>query len=314
MKNKFSIYWKNLRQEKWLLLLCLGLAFLSWQSIHSKLGFTDSISNVSVDVDVPEGWAVWEKSVHRANIEFRGSRDDIRYLNNTQLRIVIPVTEPRQGENIHIKLSEKYLKNPTSAKVVRFSPSEIVLKLDQETERMLPVKAALSGSLPEGLEVDRIIYSPAAIRVSGARQVLDHMQYIHTESIELKDRQISFKESFPIALPQEGRIRVDPDWVSVDFSLVQRSSTQEFDQIPVQILCAPGKNRNIMAQPQSVTITVKGQMQRIEQLRKADFFAYVNCTELTEKTGYDLPVIVNIPSGLKIVKTDPAVVHVTIEN
>lgn len=314
MKNRFSAYWKKLRQEKWLILLCLGLAFLSWQSIHRTLGFEDSISNVSVDVDVPEGWAVWEKSVHRANIEFRGSRDDIRYLNNTQLRIVIPVAEPRQGEDIHIKLSEKYLKNPTSAKVVSFSPSEIVLKLDQETERMLPVKAALASSLPEGLEIDRIICSPASIRVSGARQVLDRMENIHTESIDLKDRQISFKESFPIALPQEGRIRVHPDWVSVDFSLVQRSSTQEFENIPVRILCAPGKARNIKISPQTVTITVKGQMQRIEQLRNADVFAYVSCTELTEKTGYDLPIIVDLPSGLNLVKTDPAVIHIDIGN
>ena len=312
--NKFSGLFKSVRQEQWLILLCFILAFLSWQGIHRNLGHEDSISNVSVDVDVPEGWAVWEKSVHRANIEFRGSREDIRYLNNTQLRIVIPVAEPKQGEDIHIKLTEKYLKNPTRAKVVSISPSEIVVKLDQEIERMLPVKAALSGSLPEGIEADRVVCSPASVRVSGARQVLDRMDNIHTETIELKDRQLSFKESFQIALPQEGRIRVDPDWVSVDFSLVQRSSTEEFELIPIQILCAPKDNRNISVQPQNVTITVKGQIQRIEQLRKANLFAYVSCTELIEKTGYDLPVIVDLPSGLTLVKIEPAVAHIEIEN
>jgi hypothetical protein len=314
MKDRNSNLWKSLLKEKWLLLLCFVIAFLAWQAIRKNIGFEVLVSDIAVDVSVPDGWAVWEKSVHRANILFRGSREDVRYLSNGQLRVVIPMTEPRQGEEIHIKLSDKYLKNPTGAKVVRFSPSEVVVRLDQESERMLPVKATLSGSLPEGLEVDRIVCSPASVRVSGARQVLDGMENIHTEPIELKDQQKSFKESIPIALPQASRMRVDPDWVSVDFSLVQRSSTQEFGNIPVRVLCASGEGRRVALQPQTIKITVKGQQQRLEQMRTADVFAYVSCTELTENTGYDLPVIVDLPSGLQLVKTDPAVIHVDIES
>jgi YbbR domain-containing protein len=314
MKDRISKLWKNFRKEKWLLLLCFLLAFLAWQGIRKNIGFEVLVSDVLVDVSVPDGWAVWEKSVHRVNILFRGSREDIRYLNNGQLRVVIPMTEPKQGDEIHIKLSDKYLKNPTGAKVVRFSPSEIVVKLDQETERLLPVKAAVSGSLPEGLEVDRMVCTPASVRVSGARQVLDGMENIHTASIDLKDRQKSFKESIPIALPQAGRMRVDPDWVSVDFTLVPRSSTQTFDNIPVRILCASGEPRRVVIHPQVIKITVKGQQQRIEQMLTADVFAYVDCAALTENTGYDLPVIVDLPTGLLLVKTDPAVIHVDIGN
>ncbi len=314
MKGKFLEHGKTLRKEKWLLLFCLVLAFLSWQGIRRNIGFEVSVSNISVDIDVPKDWAVWEKSVHHVNIMFRGSREDIRYLNNDQLRVIIPISEPKQGDEIHIKLSEKYLKNPTSAKIVRFIPSEIVVKLDQKSERMLPVKATLTGSLPDGLEIERIICSPASVRVSGARKVLDRMDNIHTEPIDLRNQQASFKESIPIILPQEGRMRVDPDWVSVDFTLVQRSSTQEFEQIPVRILCTSGEIRNIRVQPQNVTITVKGKKQRIEQMHNADIFAYVSCTELTENTSYDLPVIVDLPLGLQIIKTDPSIIHVDIEN
>jgi YbbR domain-containing protein len=312
MKNRLIRIWINFRKEKWLVVICLILAFLSWQGIRKNIGFEVLVSNISVDVDVPEEWAVWEKSVHRVNILFRGSREDIRYLNNEQLRVIVPITEPTSGEDIHVKLSSKYLKNPTGAKVVRFSPSDIFVKLDQESVRLLPVKAAISGSLPEGLEIDRIICTPASVRVSGARQVINEMQNIHTEPIELKERQASFKESIPIALPQSGRMRVDPDWVSVDFALVQRSSTEEFDNIPVRILCISDERRLVNINPKSIKITVKGQQQRVEQLRTADVFAYVSCTELQENTGYDLPLIVDLPEGLQLVKTEPAVIHVEI--
>jgi YbbR domain-containing protein len=314
MKINLSSFWNQMRKDKWLMLFCLVLAFLGWQGIRKNIGFEVSVSNIAVDVDVPSGWAVWEKSVHRANIIFRGSREDIRYLNNEQLRVVIPVPDPENGEEMVIKLTEAYLRNPTGAKVVQFSPSEVVIKLDQESERLLPVKAAVSGSLPEGLEIDRIVCTPASVRVSGAGQVLGEMENIHTETVDLKDRQTSFKESVPISLPQAGRMLVDPDWVTVEFFLEARNSTETFEKIPVRTMCAPGEIRRIEVQPQTINITVKGKLQRIEQMRTADVFAYVSCYDLTESTGYDLPVVVDLPSGLQLIKTEPAVVHVEIGN
>ena len=314
MKDNPPSLWKNMQKEKGLLLLCFTLAFLAWHVVRENIGFEVSVPNISVEVELPAGWAVWEKSIHHVDILFSGSREDVRYLNNGQLRIVIPLADPTAGDEIHIKLSEKFLQNPTGSKVVRFSPSEIFVKLDRKSERLLPVKATINGSLPEGIEIDKIVCTPASIRVSGAEQVLNEMQNIHTEPIKLDDRQTSFKESVPIALPQAGRVRVDPDWVSVGFSLVQHTSTQEFDNIPVRVLCASGDTRQMNLHPKTIKITVTGQEKRINQMRTADVFAYVSCAELTESTGYDLPVITHLPSGLKLVKTQPAVIHVDIEN
>ena len=314
MKNRLSKPWNFLMKEKWLLLLCFILGFLSWQGIRKNTGFEVSVSHIALDLDVPEGWAVLEKSVNDVNILFRGAREDIRDLNNgQQLRIVVPISNPTASKELHIRLSDKFLQNPTGSKVVRFSPAEIDVKLDQESERLLPVKATISGSLPDGIEIDKIICTPASVRVSGAKQVLDKMQNIHTKPIKLDNRQISFKENVQIALPKNGRIKVDPPRVSVAFSLVQHTSTQEFDNIPVLALYAPEKPRTMNLSPQTIKITVTGQKHRIEQMRTADVFAYVNCVNLLESTSYELPVAVHLPSGLKLIKTTPSIIHVNIE-
>jgi len=140
------------------------------------------------------------------------------------------------------------------------------------------------------------------------------MENIHTMPIELDNRQGSFKESIRVALPQVGRMQVDPDWVSVDFSLVQHTSMQTFENIPVRVLCDSDDHRNFTVQPKQISITVKGLQQRIEQIKPVDTFAYVSCTDLDENTGYDLPINVDLPSGLQLVSTDPAVVRVEIDN
>ncbi len=314
MKNRLSRIWQRLRNEKWLLLTCVILSFFAWQGIRKNIGFEVSVSDIAVDIDVPAKWAVWEKSVHRVNIVFRGSREDIRYLNKEQLRVVIPIPDPKQGEEMVVKLSNAFLRNPTGARVVRFSPSEIVVKLDQESERLLPVKAATSGSLPDGFEIDRIVCSPASVRITAARQVLDNMEFVQTEPVALETRQGSFKASLPLALPQASRMRANPDWVSVEVFLETRKSTRIFEKIPVRTMCAPGELRQIQVQPQSLSITIRVQQQRIDQLQPEDLFAYVGCYDLTESTGYDLPVVVDLPPGLQLVKTDPPVVHVEIGN
>ena len=310
--NRFSNLWNQLRNDKLLLLLCIALSFLAWQGIRKNIGFEVSVSNIAVDVDAPSGWAVWEKSVHHVNIVFRGSREDIRYLNNEQLRVVIPVPDPEHGSEMTIHLSEANLRNPTGAKVVRFSPSEVVIRLDQESEQLLPVKAAVKGSLPEGLEIDRIVCTPISVKISGAQQMLDEMINIHTEEVDLKDRQSSFKVSVPIALPQAGRMVVEPDWVSVEFFLEARNSTAVFEKIPVRIMCAPGERRQMQVVPQFINITVQGQQQQIEKLRASDMYAYVNCYDLTESTAYELPVEVNLPANVQVVKTEPAIVRVNV--
>ncbi|MEI6892910.1 MAG: CdaR family protein [Pontiella sp.] len=314
MKGRFSKVWHQIRKDKLLLLLCFVLAFFSWQGIRKNTGFEVSVSNIAVDVDAPNGWAVWEKSVHRVNIVFRGSRENIRYLNNEQLRVVIPVPDPKHGEELTIKLTEANLRNPTGAKVVSFSPSEIVIRLDQKSEKQLPVKAALKGMLPDGLEIDRVVCTPASVQVSGAQQVLENMENIHTEEIDLKDRKSSFKVSVPIALPQAGRMVVEPNWVSVEFFIEERNSTAIFEQIPVRVMCAPGDPRLIQVIPHQINITVQGQHQEIEKLKAEDIFAYINCYDLTKNADYELPVEVNLPDHIQMVKTDPLVLQVQITN
>lgn len=312
--RKPSGFLGQIRRDKWLIIFCLALAFIGWQGIRKTIGFEVSVSNIAVDLKVPEGWAVWENSVNKVNILFRGSRENIRYLNNEQLKVIIPVSDPKHGEEMIINLSDIYLKNPTDAKAVSFNPAQIVVRLDQESKKTLPVKASVGGILSEGLEVERIVCTPATVQVSGARQVLDEMDNIHTVSIDLKDRQTSFKESVAIALPQAGRMNVSPQWVSVEVFLEAHSSTEVFENIPIRTLCSPGEQRHITIVPQTINITVSGQQQRIEQLRSTELFAYVNCTDLTESTGYDMPVSVNLPAGIQQIKTDPTVVHIEIGN
>jgi YbbR domain-containing protein len=315
MSDRFLKFRGQIRREKGLILLCFILSFFAWQAIRRNISFPLPVSNIPIEVHIPEGWAVLDKSQDTVDLLFSGSREDIRDLNNETLRVILPVPNPEGSESMTLTLQPDFVKNNlTDAKIVRFNPTEIEIKLDQKGEKLLPVKAILDGTLPEGLEVEQIIYTPATVRVKGAQQQLNQMDNIHTEPIELKNRQTSFKENARIALPQGGRLQTEPERVSVELILETRNSTAVLNQVPIHVLCRPSERRRIDIRPLSITITVKGQQQRIDQLQAAEIFAYVNCTVLEENTGYDLPVIIDLPTELQIIKTEPAAVHVEVSN
>lgn len=315
MSRKKSNFWSQLNKEKWLLLLCLVLSFFAWQAIRRNIGQESPVSNITVEVETPAGWAVLESSLDTVDVLFRGSREDIRYLTREQLRVVVPVSDPKRGETMKIELLPKYLKNsPLGAKVVRFSPARIEIRLDKEITRDLPVKATFDVSqLPEGIEIEEVVCRPASIRIKGAEQQLKKMERLRTESIDLRNRVDDFKEPVRISLPQGARLGSDSDRVTVEFKLKSYTYEKEFEQIPVRILRLDGDDRQIQIEPKSISVRLRGQQQRIEQLSPDRIIAYADCSELDSNGAYTLEMKVDLPDGISWVKTTNTVVEALIE-
>ena len=72
------------------------------------------------------------------------------------------------------------------------------------------------------------------------------------------------------AEPLASRMRVEPDWVSVDFLLVERSATHELKNVSVQLLCAAGEDRKIIIKPERVNVVLKGRPEKLEKFLNKD--------------------------------------------
>lgn len=312
MKDTFARLLKNIGRDKWILMSCLALAFISWQGIKKNTGFEVLVADIPVTVEAPDGWAVSEKSVDQVHILFRGSREDIRYLNSNQLRVVIPIRSPNLEIPVDIRITDQYLINPTGAEVVRISPPELMVRMDRKIEKQVPVKAAYEQTLQDGLELARIQFNPATVEVSGAKLVLDEMNMIYTEPFLLKSRPGTFKQTVPIAVPEVGRVEVTPSWVNIEYELMERSESIEFTNVPVQVISRPEDTRQITVIPTQIALKIKGAPERVDQLSSSSIVCYVNCTDLKENAAYDLPIQVDLPAGLQLMDCQPNVIKVNI--
>ena len=194
-------------------------------------------------------------------------------------------------------------------------PARILLSLDQQGETNVPVRANITGTLPKGYEVESAVCRPATVRVVGPRQRLDMLDAVSTEPIDLEGRLRSFQLRVPLETPGAGwQARMDPGFVTVDVTIVERSATRTLEGVPVRVMGGAGQRLDVSPWPDRVKVTLAGHDANLTALDGRAVFAYIDCEALTAAGSYDLPVRVHVPGGLGVQKVEPAAVKAEVHS
>jgi len=309
-----AVRFKRMMSRNWVTkVACLVLAFVVWQGIRENTSFETVMTDVSVRVVTAEGWAVLEQSADAVSVGFRGSRDDIKYLNSDQVEIVIELPENSGAAERSIRLLPRHVKASSRARAVAVTPEQLFVTVGREVERQIPVKVSFEGALPEGIDLEKTVAEPATVKIRGAAQRVGKLEHVRTEPVSLDGRVHSFKTHVSVATAGAAW-QVTPERVLAEIVLIERTTTREFSDIYVRPLLLPGEARRIEIRPAKIRVVLKGSDQRMEPLKARDLYVYVDCSELTESAQYELPVRVDVPFGLQVERIEPAVVNITVSN
>ncbi|MFC1467613.1 YbbR-like domain-containing protein [Verrucomicrobiota bacterium] len=302
--------------NKALMLLSLLLAIVVWYSIKENISFVSELPSVPVSIEVPEKWAVLERSVDTVKVQFRGTREDIRDLGRDQVKVQYAfVGEPGKGEKI-IELEPRHVITTTGAEPVYIKPSRVTLRLDREGSRILPVKADLQGSLPEGINVDQVTVDPNQIEVFGPESRLGEIEFLRTDPIELEGKAQSFMSRVSLVSPSRlWDARLEPDAVNVKVDISDAVSVVErrLEDIKVLVLVDEGRIRKLVVEPAVVSAVVSGAPEVMQSLSDKSVSAFVDCSDVERVTGYELGVRLNLPEGVRVERIEPETVKVSIE-
>ena len=314
MANKFGRLPQMILYNKGLKAAALVLAFVTWYAIRSIINFETVVSDIPIKIQVNPGWAILDRSAQTVDVLFRGSQEDIRYLNRDQVSVEADIRGRSFAGALNVKLQPKNVQAPGAVRAIVIWPDEIVLKLDQEGEKQVPVKANLQGAVPEGYEVDTVVCTPASVLLQGPRQRLDEIEAVRTEPIDLEDRVRSFKKlKMPVVLPGENWVgRVSPSNVAAEITIVERSATREFQEVPVRVLVSPGVGPKLEIWPVKVNVVLKGFAKSLNDMGLGEVEASVDCSTLQAGASYDLPVRVHALPGVVPIRVEPPTVKITV--
>lgn len=315
MASRWSSVREAVLHNKGKKIVALFLALVTWYAIQAAISFETVISDVPLVVEADPGWAVLDRSARTVDILFRGPQEEIRYLDGEQVKVELDIRGKTFEGSAVFKVTARNVKAPGTVRPVLIRPDEITLKLDREMEKQVPVKADLQGVPPEGYEVEKWVAAPASVTVHGPRQRLDEIDAVRTRPIDLEGRSRSFKKlKVPVTPPGEAWVaRIAPSNVMVEITIVERSATKDVGPLAVDVLVPPGPRLKVQVRPEDVTVTVRGRAELLKGLAGDDVRAYVDCGDLEAGSSYDLPVRVQLPSGVGAVGIEPPTVKVTIE-
>lgn len=294
-------------------LLCLVLAYLTWQAVRENTSFEIVVADIPVKVIAADGLAVLEQTAPEVSIRFRGARDDIRFVSRDQVAVTVDLSTQPGRLRQTVKFTPRLVKAPSRAQAVQFDPPEITISMDRHVERVLPVRAILEGSLPDGVRLEKAVCEPAAVTVRGAEQLVRELELVQTVPISLEGRNSTFKTHAAVA--SGGRMwSVSPERVMVELHLIEPQETRQLENLALRVQPEPDRDLAVRMEPERVRVVLSGSARRIQQMSDRDVFAYVDGAALTGPADYELAVRIQIPPGIRVDRIDPATVKVNVKH
>ena len=292
-------------------LLSLLLAVAAWYAINEVLSNEVTIASIPVEIKITGGWAVLHQSADAARVTFRGSQENIRLIDNKQIKVQVELRTNALAGSFDLPLRPEDVKGARSVRAVRIEPEIIKISTDRETEKTVPVKSRTGGK-PFAGEVEKTTCDPALVLLRGPAQQLAQTEWLYTEPVDVEGRIESFVKRCRVLPPSNTWTPViEPQEVNVNVQITVRNDTIEVSDIPVEVIVRPTSAFKVEVTPDFVNITLSGKSENLEEFKKTSPKAFIDCNDLDPSLTYDLPILVYLPPGRNVTAAvSPPYAHV----
>ena len=187
---------------------------------------------------------------------------------------------------------------------VSVTPLDISVRLDRRINIVLPLIVPVQGSVASGFDLVSHSILPAEIYVSGPLSILGDITELTTTPINLEGRSSDFRVAVNVVNPNPLLSMRGHELVEFQGVVRQAVPVRTIDNIPIVLTgLAPGLVADLGGRMGSVRI--EGSWDRIDAFNPAPGFLSVDGSELAEPGVHALPVMVDLPAGLTLIRQDP---------
>jgi len=289
-------------------LLSVLAAVIVWYTIQAATSNTTLVTDIPLSVQPPPGWIVIDQSEATVDVAFLGSRDDLRDLSREFIKATVDVRDHDQNGAFQVSLGPANINAPGSARIDFIRPTTLTIRLDREITKQVPVKVETQNLLPDGYEIKQMVITPAMVELSGPAQRLAELESVNTIPVDLDGRIRSMNKRKLVLVPNSRMTGVElhPASVTLDLTIIERSISEQFDDLPIHPLLPAGQELLVEVDPEVATLKVKGRPKKIKKLTADDLRVYVDATKVSGNKAVKLPIQAILPDGITLVRAAPA--------
>ncbi len=288
-----------------MLCLCCVATFTFWQDIT----FEERDLFVPIQYDnLPRDAIVTGTALKGLEITIRGKKAITDAFLKEKRVYSIDLSQEIPGI-VTLPIDIDRLQIPKGVSLLNISPTDVILRIESKTEKVLPIAVALMGKPAAGYNVGQITIDPPEIKLTGAEKIITSLDQVHTKPIKVDGMSESFKKEISVDLPENIKVLNTNRLVTVAITIEAQVVVKKYENIPVN-------GRNTMypydIQPSTIDVTVKGPELALADLALENSLqAYVDLTDLAPGV-YARRAKINLPIGLTLVDATPGVFTVTI--
>ncbi len=294
-------------------LLALLLATITIYAVQSITNQLEDFE-VMIVVEVENGVAVLKQDAKTAYITCRGSREDLRRLDVSQLKIIAApkTTDVAGGERVPI--GPRDVEGWTrGVQIVKVRPDIVTVNFDREIEKQVGVAKpeTVGEPLLGKVEID---YEPKLVTIRGPKSKLANRKILRTEPVDVDGAVDSFSKEIRILSEGESGVwEVEPAEVTVHVSIVTEAISKELKQMRVVGMMDVDGGRDFVFSPEFVDVSLLGSPQAVNRISATDISVFVDCTGITDTGDHKIPAAVHMPPGVTLsAAVQPPVVQVTV--
>jgi YbbR domain-containing protein len=294
---------RNLGVRAIALLLAIGL----WFFVNA--GQRGALAPMRVPISyrgLPAGLVIVNQRPDFVQIEVRGPRTLLSLLDPDRMVLRLDLSGVSMGEAV-FKIGPEMFNVPRQTDVTRISPSQIVLDIDRLTERQVPIRVSVHGQPAAGYRVVSSKANPSAATVRGPSRFVFHIDSVQTSPVEVNGAKADLVQPVSLPPPSDRVTVVGPPAVEAAVTISEIIADREFRNLPVEVRDTDYK---VKVEPKEIAITVRGPL---NQLTGLDLRGSVFVTAEDVQPGlHDLPVQIELPDGVDLVRELPDNVKVRI--
>ena len=297
---------KALRRNAGLRAIAILLAIGLWMFVNA--GQRNAVVTLAVPVSyrsLPAGYVIINRPPDFVKIEVAGSRTLLSLLDPERLTLRLDLTGVPIGHT-DFKIGPNLFAVPPRTTVTRVTPDEAQIDIDRVISRDLPVHLNLAGPVAKGFQINSIELQPATVSVSGPSRFVAPLSRAETDPFDVRAADADLERVVGIQDPGD-KVRLAVVRVLAKVDIGDEIANREFRDVDVAVRDTAFKSR---VEPEKATITVRGPIQKLASLDPKGI-VYVDAQGGAPGL-VELPLEVNLPDGMQLVKQQPAKVKLRI--
>ena len=291
--------------------LSLILAILTWYIIQDTISFEIEIPDIHLQIQVQDGMAILNQSASTVDVTLRGSQEDIQLLDPRRLQAVVELKGDSSPLPQTVQMTPSMIKGIRGARAVAVHPSSILVTLDRQDERRVPVKGRMTGSPLFG-QVESVLCEPSTVLLRGPAAKLRTTDCVYTQPVDVDGRVESFMRRCTVQAPGDNWVAsMEPADVQVKVIISGKSAGQQLKNVPVNTILEPGHLLAADIDPPSVDVTLTSRLNEAIPADSVQVRVFADCIGLNTPGTYTVPVHVH-SSGATTAVASPNTVRVTV--